>query len=169
MRRLHVRRRRRHDHDAAAHRGLHRRRGSRARGEAVLSVSQGAHLFAGDGEGARFPGPPAPAVRALRGRRSARARSLYGRGNFPRRLRSHRRGDPRDGGDGRRRALRGRRHQGGVAGKGELFGGPSGIPAVYPPAGIYGARRAEVDKWRREQSLSLTKKLRPDLLPEDLR
>lgn len=37
------------------------------------------------------------------------------------------------------------------------------------PEVLVSGNHAEVDKWRREQSLSLTKKLRPDLLPEDLR
>ena len=46
---------------------------------------------------------------------------------------------------------------------------PQEFMGLAVPEVLVSGNHAEVDKWRREQSLSLTKKLRPDLLPEDLR
>ena len=82
-------------------------------------------------------------LRPVRGHRPAGDRGPRARGGFDRRLRAVGRRNRRDGGDRRLRAAAARRDgKARFRGRGELFGRITGIPAIYPPAGVRGPRRS---------------------------
>ena len=100
-----------------------------------LTQSRVVELAAGPG--------PADRLRPVRGRRPAGHRGPRPRGSLDRRLRAVRRRNRRHGADRRlRAAVAGRDGKTGLRRGRELFRWTTGIPAIYPPAGVRGPRRS---------------------------
>ena len=91
------------------------------------------------GRGTRRRARPADRLRPVRGRRPAGHRGPRARGGFDRRLRAVGRRNRRHGADRRLRpAAAGGDGKARFRGRGELFRRTTGIPAIYPPAGVRG-------------------------------
>ena len=100
-----------------------------------LTQSRVMELAAGPG--------PADRLRPVRGRRPAGHRGARARGGLDRRLRAVGRRNRRDGADRRlRAAVAGGDGQTGLGRGRELLRRTTGIPAIYPPAGVRGPRRS---------------------------
>ena len=134
---------------------------------------------AGPGGGRRLRLRPGggPALRPLRGRRPALHRSPRRPGTEPRRLRPLRRRTARrwrcwTPSPGCRRGAR----RPALAPTGQLFGRPARLPALQParaprrrrgaavPEVLLSGNHAAIARWRRERSLELTARRRPDLI-----